>query len=75
MARDDSREDERALTMADAVRAYKWLTVLALVGFLAAFFLPPVVPSVLTNTVVGMWLLATLLAFAHVGIRNSTHGV
>ncbi|WP_029601919.1 hypothetical protein [Halococcus hamelinensis] len=73
MATDDSRENE--LTMADAVRVYKWLTVLALVGFLAAFFLPPVVPSGLTNTVVGVWLLATLLAFAHVGIRNSTHGV
>ena len=75
MVTDDPRKDERALRMADAVRVYKWLTVLALVAFLAAFFLPPIVPSALTNTVVGVWLLATLLAFAHVGIRNSTHGV
>lgn len=75
MATDDPHRTERVVTKAGFARVYKWLTVVALAVFLVAFVRPSLVPSVVTNTVVGAWLLASLLAFAHLGIRDSTHGV
>ncbi|EMA42013.1 hypothetical protein [Halococcus hamelinensis] len=65
---------DRVLTKANFVRVYKSLTVVAVI--MAAFsILVAGFPSALVNGVVGVWFLATLFVFAHLGIRNSTHGV
>ena len=74
MTMDDANGTGWLLTRATLVRAYAWLTALALAVFLVALFRPSVLPSLVTNTVVGVWLLSSVVAFAHAGIENSTHG-
>ena len=75
MTTDDTTSTGRLLSKANFARFYKLLTPLAVVLFITAFVFPSAVPSVITNTVVVGWLLASLFAFAHHGIKNSTHGI
>ena len=74
MATDDTASSDRILTKANFIRFYKSLTVVAVVETVLSVLLTGF-PSALLNGVVGIWLLASLFVFAHLGIRNSTHGV
>ena len=75
MATEEAETDGRYLTRQNVMRCYRWLTVLAIGAGVVVVVAEGVVPSVVTGTVIGCWLFASLLLFAHVGIKDTTHGV
>ena len=75
MATEEAETDGRYLTRQNVMRCYRWLTVLAISAGVVVVVAEGVVPSVVTGTVIGCWLFASLLLFAHVGIKDTTHGV
>ena len=75
MATEEAETDGRYLTRQNVMRCYRWLTVLAIGAVVVVVVAEGVVPSVVTGTVIGCWLFASLLLFAHVGIKDTTHGV
>ena len=75
MATEEAETDGRYLTRQNVMRCYRWLTVLAIGAGVVVVMAEGVVPSVVTGTVIGCWLFASLLLFAHVGIKDTTHGV
>ena len=74
MATNDAAESDRILRKANFVHVYKSLTLAAVVAVVLSVLLTGF-PSTILNGVVGVWLLASLFVFAHLEIRNSTHGV
>ena len=75
MATEEAETDGRYLTRQNVMRCYRWLTVLAIGAGVVVVVAEGVVPSVVTGAVIGCWLFASLLLFAHVGIKDTTHGV
>ena len=75
MATEEAETDGRYLTRQNVMRCYRWLTVLAIGAGVVVVVAEGVVPSVVTGIVIGCWLFASLLLFAHVGIKDTTHGV
>jgi hypothetical protein len=75
MATEGTDSRDRYLTKQNFLRFYKWLTILGLTAAVAAVVAGEVIPSVITGTIIGSWLLMTLFVFAHFGIKNSPHGV
>ncbi|EMA42712.1 hypothetical protein [Halococcus saccharolyticus] len=75
MATEEAETDGRYLTRQNVMRCYRWLTGLAIGAVVTVVVAEGFVPRVVTGTAIGCWLLASLLLFAHVGIKNTTHGV
>ena len=75
MATEETATDGRYLTRQNVMRCYRWLTVLAIGAVVVVVVTKGLVPSVVTGTIIGCWLLASLLLFVHVGIKDTTHGV
>ena len=75
MATDGPDASDRYLTKRNVARFYKWLTILGVTAAVAAVVAGKIAPTVITGTILGCWLLATLFVFAHFGIKNSTHGI
>jgi hypothetical protein len=70
MATDETAPDNRYLTERNVLRLYKWLTVLGLAAVVVSVVAGQVVPNVITGSVVGCWLLMSVLLFAHFGTHN-----
>ena len=63
------------VTKQNLLRLYKWLTVIEIAAVMLTVVTNEIIPSVITGTVIGCWLLASLFLFAHLGIKDTTHGV
>ena len=70
MATEETASSDRYLTKRHFVRFYKWLTVLALAAVVVSAVASAVVPRVVTEVVVGSWLLVSLLLLVHMGTHN-----
>lgn len=70
MATEGTASSNRYLTKQNILRFYKWLTALGLVAVVVSVVAGQVVPNVVTGSVVGCWLLMSLLLFAHFGTHN-----
>jgi hypothetical protein len=75
MASEGAAADDRYLTKQNFLRCYKYITVLGLATVVVTVVTSGIIPSAVSGTIIGCWLLTSLFVLAHYGIKNSPHGV